>query len=254
MFQNFFLTVAHAATPLPPTTVNTNIWDAVINGSPVVQFTLLILIGLSILCWSVIFSKRKQFQNLLIINASFSDFFWKTNSLEAIYDDLHLYYKSSVARLFKAAYLERQKIIASPHFRNAAENSAHGETPRLLELDSIERVLRKTMDNEITELESKLSILATTGSTGPFIGLFGTVWGIMTSFQNIGATGSASLAVVAPGIAEALVATAIGLAAAIPAVIAYNHFISKLKKEELSLNSFSSDFLNILKHSFSKGE
>jgi len=102
----------------------------------------------------------------------------------------------------------------------------------------------------MANMESKLTVLATTGSTGPFVGLFGTVWGIMSSFHKIGTTGNASLAVVAPGISEALVATAIGLAAAIPAVVLYNHFISTIRKEEIELNNFSADFLNIVKRNF----
>ena len=109
---------------------------------------------------------------------------------------------------------------------------------------------RKAIDTEISTMEARLSFLATTGSTGPFIGLFGTVWGIMGAFATIGATGMASLAVVAPGISEALIATAIGLVAAIPATVAYNHFITKLKREEIELNSFASDFLNIAKRNF----
>ncbi|MGE3760612.1 MAG: MotA/TolQ/ExbB proton channel family protein, partial [Pseudobdellovibrionaceae bacterium] len=112
---------------------------------------------------------------------------------------------------------------------------------------------RKSVDYELAVMESKLPILATTGSTGPFIGLFGTVWGIMGSFHKIGATGNASLAVVAPGISEALIATAIGLAAAIPAVMLYNHFVATIRKEELELNNFATDFLNIAKRNFFKG-
>jgi biopolymer transport protein TolQ len=102
-------------------------------------------------------------------------------------------------------------------------------------------------------MENRLTILASTGSTGPFIGLFGTVWGIMNSFQQIGITGSASLAAVAPGISEALITTAIGLAAAIPAVLIYNNCVAVIRKEEVSLNNFSTDFLNIVKRNFFKG-
>ncbi len=107
---------------------------------------------------------------------------------------------------------------------------------------------------ERPELDKRLGFLATVGSNAPYIGLFGTVWGIMSAFQKIGASGSASLAVVAPGISEALIATAIGLAAAIPAVIAYNHFISRLKKAELEIEGFATDFLNISKRNFFKDE
>ena len=229
--------------------VNTNAWDAILSASPVVQLTLLCLVGLSIACWSIIFAKKKQFRKLKQANDSFSNLFWKADSLEAIYNDLNLYPDSSLSRLFKAGYLELQKIADSPLVEKSDDANEKKKT-KLLGLDNLERVLRKTIDSEIADIENKLPLLATTGSTGPFIGLFGTVWGIMSSFQSIGATGSASLAVVAPGIAEALVATAIGLAAAIPAVVAYNHFISQLKKEEMELNNFSADFLNIVKRNF----
>lgn len=109
------------------------------------------------------------------------------------------------------------------------------------------------MDNEINILEGRLNILATIGTVSPFVGLFGTVWGIMSTFQKIGNTGSASLAVVAPGISEALIATAIGLFAAIPATIGYNYFLTKMKRQELVLNNFATDFLNLAKRNFFRG-
>ncbi|MBK7963141.1 MAG: MotA/TolQ/ExbB proton channel family protein [Bdellovibrionales bacterium] len=141
-----------------------------------------------------------------------------------------------------------KKLAESPHLTKDAENLK----PQLSGLDNIERVIRKTTEAEVSQMESRLTILATTGSTGPFIGLFGTVWGIMGSFHKIGATGNASLAVVAPGISEALVATAIGLAAAIPAVVMYNNFVARIRKEEIEINNFTADFLNIIKRNFFK--
>jgi biopolymer transport protein TolQ len=134
-----------------------------------------------------------------------------------------------------------------------ANSTGSGNTIQLSGIDNLERSVRKSTENEVSEMENRLTILATTGSTGPFIGLFGTVWGIMGSFHQIGITGSASLAAVAPGISEALIATAIGLAAAIPAVVIYNNCIAVIRKEEISLNNFSSDFLNIVKRNFFKG-
>ena len=127
------------------------------------------------------------------------------------------------------------------------------EFSQLSGIDNLERSLRKTTENEISEMENRLTVLASTGSTGPFIGLFGTVWGIMNSFHQIGVTGSASLAAVAPGISEALITTAIGLAAAIPAVLIYNNCVAVIRKEEISLNNFNTDFLNIVKRNFFKG-
>ncbi len=144
-----------------------------------------------------------------------------------------------------------KKIAESPMLNKTG--TLESDSPQLSGLDNLERSIRKAVETEVSDLESRLPILATTGSTGPFIGLFGTVWGIMGSFQQIGRTGSASLAAVAPGISEALITTAIGLAAAIPAVVLYNYFVSQIRRQEISLNNFSADFLNIVKRNFFKG-
>lgn len=232
----------------PSMAVNTNAFDAIAQASPVVQGTLLILVGLSIFCWAIAWGKHQTFKKISVANDLFLAKFWKSNSLDSLYEDIDQYRESTLARVFKATYLEMKKIAESPLLAKT-----EGDRPVLSGLDNLERVLRKAQENEISALESRLTLLATTGSTGPFIGLFGTVWGIMSSFHKIGMTGQASLAVVAPGISEALVATAIGLAAAIPAVVLYNHFIAKIRKEEISINNFSADFLNIVKRSFFQG-
>lgn len=224
--------------------VNTGIFDAIMQASLVVQLTLLILTSLSVFCWAVAFLKYKQFSSIASANKRFLPNFWKTSSLDTLFEEMETYRNSPIARVFKAGYLEMQKL--------ASQKKSETAGWQLSGSDNVERELRKAMDLEVGLMESKLTLLATTGSTGPFIGLFGTVWGIMASFHKIGQTGSASLAVVAPGISEALVATAIGLAAAIPAVVLYNHFISKIKREEMALNNFSSDFLNIVKRNFFK--
>ena len=119
-------------------------------------------------------------------------------------------------------------------------------SPRFAGTDNVKRALRRAINTEMTRMTQMVPFLATTGNTTPFIGLFGTVWGIMTSFHSIGQKGSASLAVVAPGISEALVTTAAGLVAAIPAVIAFNYFMSKIRIVETEMQSFSADFLNII--------
>ncbi|GIL18192.1 MAG: Tol-Pal system subunit TolQ [Oligoflexia bacterium] len=225
--------------------VNTSALDAIFQASPVVQMTLLLLIGLSVICWATGYSKYKQFKELAEANEAFLNRFWKATSLDALYEDIEHFKRSSIARVFKSGYMEMQKLAGST---KQDENSP----VQLSGIDNLERSIRKTIDLEIAAMESRLTLLATTGSTGPFIGLFGTVWGIMGSFHKIGAMGSASLAVVAPGISEALIATAIGLAAAIPAVVLYNHFISKIRREEMALNNFGHDFLNIAKRNFFK--
>jgi len=225
--------------------INTSTWDAVLQASPIVQITLLLLVVLSVVCWAVGITKSRQFKKIGDHNELFLAHFWKASSLDHLYEQIDQYNSSTLARVYRAAYLELKKL--------AEASSQQSQKPQLSGSDNLERVIRKSVENEVSALESRLNWLATTGSTGPFIGLFGTVWGIMGSFHKIGATGNASLAVVAPGISEALVATAIGLAAAIPAVMMYNHFVSRIRKEEIELNNFTTDFLNIVKRNFFKG-
>lgn len=246
--MNLYMNVAQAATNTQ-VSINTNALDALSQASPVVQLTLLILVGLSVFCWAIAYTKFKQLKLVRGANEQFVGKFWKVSSLDTLYGDIDDYPDSSMARVFKSAYLEMKKMADSPLMsKGDAENK-----PQLSGLDNLERAIRKAIENELSKMESRLTVLATTGSTGPFIGLFGTVWGIMGSFHKIGMTGNASLAVVAPGISEALIATAIGLAAAIPAVILYNNFVARVRREEIELNNFSADFLNIVKRNFFKG-
>lgn len=237
------MSIAYAADKTVNVAVETGAWHAISSASPVVQFTLLILILMSIGSWAIIFQKRKVFNLIGESNKDFEADFWKAKALEDVHENLDEHRVSPMASVFDSGFLELTKIADS----HKSENSSK---PMLSGIDNLERALRKAVENELSHLESKLSFLATVGSVGPFIGLFGTVWGIMGSFQKIGATGVASLAVVAPGISEALIATGVGLFAAIPATMAYNLFITRLKKEELILNNFASDFLNIAKRNF----
>lgn len=240
---------AYAAPSNTKIGVNTGALDAILSASPVVQLTLLLLVGLSIVSWAIIIAKKRQFANVREENELFLEVFWKSPSLDSIQQKLDDHQGSPVAQIFSAGYTELQRLA------EASQKPADGQpAPKLEGLDNLARALRKSMDNEIVLLETNLNFLATTSSNGPFIGLFGTVWGIMSSFHQIGATGSANLAVVAPGISEALIATAIGLATAIPAGAAYNFFLSKIKREELELSNFTADFLNIAKRNFFKGE
>ncbi len=227
--------------------VNTGAWHAISSANIVVQLTLLLLAILSIASWAIILTKRKQFQAVEEANQPFIDAFWKANSLDDIFEHLDKFPESNMAHVFRSGYLELRKIADSNLAQKSGDENA---MPMLSGIDNLERSLRKAIDSEILKLERRMSLLATTGSTGPFIGLFGTVWGIMGSFHKIGATGMASLAVVAPGISEALIATGIGLFAAIPATVGYNHFVGHLRRQELDLNNFASDFLNIAKRNF----
>jgi len=238
--------IAHAASNVK-VAVNTSTFDALLNASPIVQAVLLLLVALSVVSWAIIFAKRRQLSIVSDENAGFLEVFWKAPSLDAIHGQLGNHQGSSIAQLFNAGYSELQRLAEAAPRKTS-------EAPQLSGLDNLARAIRKAMDNELVLLETNLNFLATTSSNAPFVGLFGTVWGILTSFHQIGATGSANLAVVAPGISEALIATAIGLATAIPAGAAYNYFLTRVKREELELQNFSHDFLNIAKRNFFKSE
>lgn len=229
--------------------VKAGVLDGIMGASPMVQLLLLLMIGLSVVCWAIIFTKYRQYQQFNTANESFHDRFWKATSLEQVFERVNEYPNSNLARVFKSAFLELQRIADS-----ALAGAKTGTEPqtRLSGIDNLERTLRKSIDSEVSLAESRLNFLATTGSTAPFIGLLGTVIGIMTSFSHIAASGSASLAVVAPGISEALFSTAVGLFAALPAVAAYNYYVSQVRRLEMDLNSFGSDFLNIAKRNFFK--
>ena len=214
-----------------------DVWDLILQSGMTVKFVLILLIVFSVLSWAIIFAKKMQLSRVGFMDAKFLDYFWKSEDMDEIFSDLERFRSSSLAQIFKAGYNEMQRIAASKK----------GGT------DNVSRALRKASDNEIAKLENRTGFLATVGSTAPFIGLFGTVWGIMTAFQNIGSVGSASLAVVAPGISEALITTAVGLAAAIPAVMAYNYFVGKFKKHDLEISNFNADFLNMIKRNSFEG-
>lgn len=235
-----------AAQTVEKVSVDFSATTAIMEATLPVQLTLIVLIALSVFCWAIIFTKKKYLDEAHKANTPFLELFSKATSLEDVYDNLNQHMHSPLARIFRMGYAEMKKIAVS----NKAKSG--GSDQLLTGIDNLERALRRGTDIEISNMESRLSLLATTGSTGPFIGLFGTVWGIMGSFHKIGATGVANLAVVAPGISEALIATAIGLVAAIPATVAYNHFVTRIRREEIDLTSFSSDFINVAKRNFFK--
>jgi biopolymer transport protein TolQ len=212
----------------------------------VVKLVLIVLLYFSVVSWAIIFYKLLQVHRANNESERFMEFFWKAKRFDTISPQLDRFPNSPLTVLFNEAYGELQKLMSSDKEKidpNIVSTDLGG-------IDNIARALRRATTSEITRLEKYLTFLATTGSTAPFIGLFGTVWGIMTAFQGIGQTGSASLAVVAPGIAEALIATAIGLVAAIPAVMGYNHFQHKLKVLIAGMDSFSTEFLNIVQRNF----
>jgi biopolymer transport protein TolQ len=216
----------------------------------VVKLVLIILIYFSVVSWAIIFYKLLQVYRANKESERFLEFFWKTKRFDAISTQLDRFPNSPLSLMFNEGYTELKKLMETGEQQQVDDPSVISTD--VGGIDNISRALRRATTSEITRLEKYTTFLATTGSTAPFIGLFGTVWGIMTAFKGIGETGSASLAVVAPGIAEALIATAIGLVAAIPAVMGYNHFQNKIRVVVAQMDNFSSEFLNIVQRSFAR--
>ena len=226
-----------------------NIFQMMMNAGLMVQFVLLLLLFFSIASWAIILIKYRYIMKAFRESARFTDFFWKSRDLSNAFLKAKQLGSSPVARVFRVGYLELKKLSKSG-VPISQSQSTEAETSSLSSMftgtDNVKRALRRAINTETTKMSQMVPFLATTGNTAPFIGLFGTVWGIMNSFHGIGLKGSASLAVVAPGISEALVATAVGLAVAIPAVIAFNYFTQKIRVIESELQSFAADFLNIV--------
>jgi len=229
------------------------------NAGLMVQFVMLLLLFFSIMSWAIILIKYRYIKKAYRESAEFTDFFWKSRDLSNAFAKAKQLHGSPLARIFRIGYVELKKMSqssapASPAVNRPATNQSMSLDARFTGTDNIKRALRRAITTEMTRMTQMVPFLATTGNTAPFIGLFGTVWGIMNSFVGIGRMGSANLAVVAPGISEALVATAAGLAAAIPAVIAFNYFMSKIRVVESELHSFSADFLNIIERDILRTE
>jgi biopolymer transport protein TolQ len=203
-----------------------------------VKLVLILLVVFSVVSWAIIIYKIVLLRKVERETREFYDLFWEKRRFPEIYAAAGGYANTPLSALFLAVYDE----ISS------ARKSGEGEARVMdgAEMERIERILRKTRANETSKLEYTVTFLATTGNTAPFIGLFGTVWGIMNSFRSIGAKGAANLAVVAPGIAEALIATAMGLVAAIPAVVGYNHLLTRIGRVTSEMENFSSDLVNII--------
>jgi biopolymer transport protein TolQ len=197
----------------------------------IVKSVIIILIAASIYSWALIFEKYKLFKKIEKSTTSFEEKFWKSRSAESFYNSLSNRDKDPIANIFQSAMTELIKTKS----KTSSVQSAR-----------VSRVIEISADREIKMIEKHFTFLATVGSTAPFIGLFGTVWGIMNSFQSIAISRNTSLAIVAPGIAEALFATALGLLAAIPAVIAYNKFNSDSKRYSGRIENFSKKFLSII--------
>ena len=197
----------------------------------VVKSVIIILIAASIYSWALIFEKQRLFKKIEKSTDNFEEKFWKSKSAENFYNNLSNTNKDPLTNIFQSAMVELIKTKSK---------SSSVQTAR------VSRVLEISVDKEINLIEKHFTFLATVGSTAPFIGLFGTVWGIMNSFQSIAISRNTSLAIVAPGIAEALFATALGLLAAVPAVVAYNKFTSDSRKYSGRIENFSKRFISII--------
>lgn len=212
-----------------------NFIQLILKASIVVHIVLIVLLFFSVFSWAIIYYKRKTFKAAEKESEKFMSIFKKSRNLAEVNNASQKYTSSPLSSLFQSGFKTLAYIKKSnPESSISQEN-----------LESINRSLIKASNKEVNRFEKMMSFLATTGSVTPFIGLFGTVWGIMDSFIGIGVKGSASLVTVAPGIAEALVATALGLFAAIPAVIAYNHFLQKIKEMVSDMEDFSIEFISI---------
>ncbi len=208
------------------------IWEA----DFIVQMVLLGLLFMSMACWAIILQKFFRLRAASVQSRKFLEVFWGSKRLDAVYEKCGAYRKSPVAEVFRAGYQELAKIQASK-----------GESPMADATDNLTRTLRRSAAAQGTQLERYIVFLGTTGSVAPFIGLFGTVWGILRAFQKLGTAGQATIDVVGPDIAHALIATAVGLVAAIPAVIAFNYFNTSIRVLHTEMDNFSADFLNIVK-------
>lgn len=235
------LPVVSAATGL----FDTKVFQHVLLAGPIVKFVLLLLVVSSVVSWAIIFLKYRLFKGIDRAQADFVKAFSEGKSLATLYDQAEKSERTPVSQVFRTGYLELMRLQRGRSAGSAVPGAA-------MSLDNVERAMRKAANEEVAIMETYLPFLATTGSAAPFIGLFGTVWGIMNAFSGIATTGSATLATVAPGIAEALVATAAGLAAAIPSVMAYNFFVNRVRGIATRMDSFAIEFVNFLERNMDK--
>lgn len=225
-----------------------SVLDMVLGSGLVVRVVLIILLMFSVGCWGIALAKSREMRRARRQSERFVEIFWDAKNLSAIQAASVDLKESPVAQVFRGGYQELQRV-------NKAKRSNPGgddDTAELFGTHNVQRAITRARTQEVTRLERGLTFLATTASTAPFIGLFGTVWGIMTAFRGLSTTTSSSIQAVAPGIAEALIATAVGLAAAIPAVVMYNRFARQVRVLTAEMDTFASEFLNIAERHFLK--
>lgn len=225
-------------------------WSLISQSGPIAQAVLLLLLFFSVFSWSIIFKKYRTYKSVEAQSTGFHKEFQARSSLSEIYRECEAYPMSPLAGIFKSGYQELNHRVQSARSRSEG-SEGHQRRAVLDGMPGLQRTLHKASMAEMLVMEQSLNWLATTGAVTPFIGLFGTVVGIINAFRGLGEGGTTTIQAVAPGISEALVATAAGLFAAIPAVIAYNHFLNRLRHFGAEMDDFSAEFLNLIERSFS---
>jgi biopolymer transport protein TolQ len=228
--------------------LSTDVLELALHAGIVVKLVLLMLLFFSVFSWAIIIFKFRVFRLAGKESKIFLDSFFGSRNFSKSFMEAKRLLHSPVAAMFRSGYIDIEKVkkeITNPNPAKASLNDG-ASMGQVDGINMIHRTLNRVAGTELARLEKSLTFLATTGNAAPFIGLFGTVWGIMDAFRQIGFKGSTSLAVVAPGISEALIATAAGLFAAIPAVVAYNYFLNKVRMLSSQMESFSAEFLNIV--------
>jgi biopolymer transport protein TolQ len=233
--------------PSSPDTLTTGVLELVLNAGPVAKFVLVVLLVFSVVSWALIVEKWWHFRRVRNQTVQFLRVFREGRRPSLVLAATKKFRESPLAQMYAAAYEEFSGIT------EMVDRGIDDDDLGAQRLEAVHRAMRRASAIEIAKLERFLPFLATTASSTPFIGLFGTVWGVMAAFHGIGRQGSASLAVVAPGISEALIATAAGLAAAIPAVIGYNYFVSRVRHWATEMDGFTLDLMNLLTRPAPKG-
>jgi biopolymer transport protein TolQ len=244
----FVLALQLEGSATPARETSANVVDLIVDASLASQAVLGILLLFSIVSWAIVLSKALAFRRIERQSATFLDVFRRSTKFSEVQAVCKSLEGSPLVGMFQAGYAELNLQLRQPSTGNSPAGPP--ARPTLKSLTAVDRALLRASSVEINKLEKRVPFLATTASITPFIGLFGTVWGIMISFQSIGEQGSTDLSVVGPGIAEALVATAAGLFAAIPAVYFYNHFTTKVKTYASEMDDFALEFLNIAERNF----
>ncbi len=238
------MSLALLVNPGAPAGQGVDLFAILLNATGAVRGVLFLLVVLSIIGWYVIGYKWFYLAKAQSESLKFLEMFWQAKRLDSVYQEADGKKRSPIAHMFKAGYVELSRIQSAKAQGQETQFDSEGA------LENVERALRRAATSEATHLESMIPFLATVGSSAPFIGLFGTVVGIINAFQSIATQGSANLATVAPGIAEALGTTAVSLVAAVPAVMAFNFFARKIKVLTAEMDAFANDFLNIVKRHF----